>query len=53
MDYGDWSENCRNSYNKWDAISSSTTQVCSIVSIFKFISYMYIDGDLFIAYLPL
>ncbi|CAJ2638564.1 unnamed protein product [Trifolium pratense] len=27
MDYGNWSENSRNSYNKWDAISRSTTQV--------------------------
>ncbi|KAK2385831.1 Serine/threonine protein kinase [Trifolium repens] len=27
MEYGDWSENSRNSYNKWDAISRSTTQV--------------------------
>ncbi|CAI8595811.1 unnamed protein product [Vicia faba] len=27
MDYGDWTENSRNSYNKWDAISRSTTQV--------------------------
>lgn len=27
MDYGDWSENSRGSYNKWDAISRSTTQV--------------------------
>lgn len=27
MDYGDWSENSRNSYNRWDAISRSTTQV--------------------------
>ncbi|KAL5190740.1 Monocopper oxidase-like protein SKS1 [Glycine soja] len=27
MDYGDWSENSRGSYNKWDAISRCTTQV--------------------------
>ncbi|QCD95427.1 L-ascorbate oxidase [Vigna unguiculata] len=27
MDYGDWTENSRGSYNKWDAISRSTTQV--------------------------
>ncbi|MED6150619.1 Serine/threonine protein kinase, variant 2 [Stylosanthes scabra] len=27
MDFGNWSENSRNSYNKWDAISRSTTQV--------------------------
>ncbi|KAK2439984.1 monocopper oxidase protein SKU5 [Trifolium repens] len=27
MGYDDWSENSRNSYNKWDAISRSTTQV--------------------------
>ncbi|XP_004499654.2 monocopper oxidase-like protein SKS1 [Cicer arietinum] len=27
MDYGEWSENSRGNYNKWDAISRSTTQV--------------------------
>ncbi|TKY49857.1 Monocopper oxidase protein SKS1 [Spatholobus suberectus] len=27
MDYGDWSENSRGSYNKWDAISRCATQV--------------------------
>ncbi|KAK4777270.1 hypothetical protein SAY87_017457 [Trapa incisa] len=27
MDYGDWTENSRGSYNRWDAISRSTTQV--------------------------
>ncbi|XP_057952724.1 monocopper oxidase-like protein SKU5 [Malania oleifera] len=27
MDYGEWTENSRGSYNKWDAISRSTTQV--------------------------
>ncbi|XP_047147034.1 monocopper oxidase-like protein SKS1 [Vigna umbellata] len=27
MDYGDWTENSRGSYNKWDAISRCTTQV--------------------------
>ncbi|KAA8539804.1 hypothetical protein F0562_026496 [Nyssa sinensis] len=29
MAYGDWTENNRGSYNRWDAISRSTTQVCS------------------------
>ena len=27
MGYGDWSEDKRGSYNKWDAISRCTTQV--------------------------
>lgn len=27
MDYGEWTPNSRGSYNKWDAISRSTTQV--------------------------
>ncbi|KAM7504639.1 hypothetical protein LguiB_003543 [Lonicera macranthoides] len=27
MAYGDWTENSRGSYNRWDAISRSTTQV--------------------------
>ncbi|KAE9614208.1 hypothetical protein Lal_00016765 [Lupinus albus] len=27
MDYGDWSENSRGTYNKWDGIARSTTQV--------------------------
>ncbi|XP_057453796.1 monocopper oxidase-like protein SKS1 [Lotus japonicus] len=27
MDYGDWSENSRGSYNNWDAIARCTTQV--------------------------
>ncbi|XP_014499783.1 monocopper oxidase-like protein SKS1 [Vigna radiata var. radiata] len=27
MDYGDWTDNSRGSYNKWDAISRCTTQV--------------------------
>ncbi|CAK9181545.1 unnamed protein product, partial [Ilex paraguariensis] len=29
MGYGEWTENSRGSYNKWDAISRSTTQVFS------------------------
>ncbi|KAK8486593.1 hypothetical protein V6N11_068287 [Hibiscus sabdariffa] len=27
MDYGEWSENSRDTYNKWDGIARSTTQV--------------------------
>ncbi|KAB1210850.1 Monocopper oxidase-like protein SKS1 [Morella rubra] len=27
MDFGEWTEESRNNYNKWDAISRSTTQV--------------------------
>ncbi|XP_077242980.1 monocopper oxidase-like protein SKU5 [Tasmannia lanceolata] len=27
MDYGEWTENSRGSYNKWDAVARSTTQV--------------------------
>ncbi|KAK8603615.1 hypothetical protein V6N13_096089 [Hibiscus sabdariffa] len=27
MDYGEWSENSRGTYNKWDGIARSTTQV--------------------------
>ncbi|KAK7330726.1 hypothetical protein VNO77_24924 [Canavalia gladiata] len=27
MDYGDWSENSRGTYNKWDGIARTTTQV--------------------------
>lgn len=28
MDFGNWTENDRSSYNKWDAISRSTVEVC-------------------------
>lgn len=28
MDFGIWTESNRNSYNKWDAISKCTTEVC-------------------------
>ena len=27
MDYGDWTENNRGTYNKWDGVARSTTQV--------------------------
>lgn len=27
MDYGDWSDNSRGTYNKWDGIARATTQV--------------------------
>jgi len=27
MNYGDWTENSRGSYNKWDAICHCTTRV--------------------------
>ncbi|CAN6447561.1 unnamed protein product [Victoria cruziana] len=27
MDYGNWTDNSRNSYNRWDAVARSTTQV--------------------------
>ncbi|XP_058104577.1 monocopper oxidase-like protein SKU5 [Magnolia sinica] len=27
MDFGDWTENSRGTYNKWDAVARSTTQV--------------------------
>lgn len=29
MDYGEWSKNSRAIYNKWDAVSRTTTQVLS------------------------
>lgn len=28
MDYGEWTENSRGTYNKWDGIARSTVQVC-------------------------
>lgn len=28
MDYGEWTENSRGTYNKWDGIARSTIQVC-------------------------
>jgi len=27
MDYGEWTENSRGTYNKWDGVSRCTTQV--------------------------
>lgn len=27
MAYGEWTENSRGSYNRWDAVARSTTQV--------------------------
>lgn len=27
MDYGEWTENSRGTYNKWDGIARTTTQV--------------------------
>ena len=27
MDFGDWSENSRGTYNKWDGIARTTAQV--------------------------
>lgn len=27
MDYGEWTDNSRGTYNKWDGIARSTTQV--------------------------
>lgn len=32
MGYGDWSEDKRGSYNKWDAVTRCTTQVCFFFS---------------------
>ena len=29
MAYGEWTENSRGTYDKWDAISRCTTQVCA------------------------
>lgn len=28
MDYGEWTENSRGTYNKWDGIARTTAQVC-------------------------
>lgn len=28
MDFGVWTENSRGTYNKWDGVARSTTQVC-------------------------
>jgi len=39
MDYGDWTENSRGSYNKWDAISRSTTQVRNCHAKFKRVTW--------------
>lgn len=36
MDYGNWTEESRGRYNKWDAISRCTTQVCFSFSILIF-----------------
>lgn len=33
MDYGEWTEDSRNKYDKWDAISRCTTQVCIVIII--------------------
>lgn len=33
MDYGEWTPNSRGGYNKWDAISRSTTQVKNHLTI--------------------
>lgn len=31
MDYGEWTPDRRNEYNRWDAISRCTTQVCNFL----------------------
>ncbi|RWW37100.1 hypothetical protein BHE74_00057830 [Ensete ventricosum] len=43
MDYGEWTEDCRDTYNKWDALYRSTTQVSIYLSIYD---------DLFIIVFP-
>jgi hypothetical protein len=30
MDYGEWTPNSRGGYNRWDAVSCSTTQVTPV-----------------------
>jgi hypothetical protein len=32
MDYGEWTENSRGTYNKWDGVSRCTTQVTDYFS---------------------
>lgn len=34
MDYGVWTENSRGTYNKWDGVARSTTQVCLSLNFF-------------------
>lgn len=36
MDYGEWSKNSRAIYNKWDAVSRTTTQVLSQIQFSEF-----------------
>lgn len=34
MDYGEWTENSRGTYNKWDGIARSTIQVLTTLQSF-------------------
>lgn len=34
MDYGVWTENSRGTYNKWDGVARSTTQVWPVTKLF-------------------
>lgn len=43
MDYGEWSENSRGTYNKWDGIARTTAQVPScLVSLYKQLRFFFI-----------
>lgn len=39
MDYGVWTENSRNVYNKWDGVARSTTQVISTFTMLLFLEF--------------
>lgn len=42
MDFGVWTENSRSTYNKWDGVARSTTQVIVVfhLSFFVFITLL-------------
>lgn len=44
MDYGEWTENSRGTYNKWDGVSRSTTQVIGYFSLCEILSSKFEDN---------
>jgi hypothetical protein len=44
MDYGEWTENSRGTYNKWDGVSRCTTQVTGYLFIFLVVKGHSVSG---------
>ena len=47
MDYGDWSNNSRGTYNKWDGIARTTTQVYFYVAPPKLFKVLVSENFIF------